>query len=74
MGSVEALSKKRSFAKKNFTLNYNKLQPLLNLVGAEASDSVQDVKDLMVKVESCFSKAHETYLEALQDETVSTQE
>ena len=35
MTSLEELFKKRSFSKKNFTLNHNKLLPLLQLSGTE---------------------------------------
>ena len=72
MTSVEELFKKRSFAKKNFTLNHNKLLPLVQLSGTEACESIQDVKDLMLKVETCyqtFIKSHDAYLEALEDVT-----
>ena len=73
MSSLDVLSKKRSFAKRNFIHNNNKLYPLVGLIGVEACESLSDVKDLMVKVEHCFSvftKAHENYLEVLEDETL----
>ena len=53
-------------------MNHNKLLPLLDKTGTEACESLQDVKDLMVKVESCFKtfvKSHDNYLEALEEET-----
>ena len=70
---IESLFKKRTFAKKNFTLNYNKLLPIVQQTGAEACDSLQDVKDLMVKVENCyngFSQVHDQYVEALEEDTL----
>ena len=54
-------------------MNYNKLLPLVKQAGAEACDSFQDVQDLMIKVETCFKtfqKAHDTYVEALEEETL----
>ena len=72
MESLDGLSKKRTFAKKNFSLNINKIQPLVQQAGAEAFETLQDVKDLMVKVESCFSsfvKSHDIYMESLEVQT-----
>ena len=70
--SLENLFKKRTFQKKNFTLNYNKLLPIIQQAGAEACESLQDAKDLMVKVEGCFQsfvKSHDNYVEALESDT-----
>ena len=70
--SLENLFKKRTFQKKNFTLNYNKLLPIIQQTGAEACESLQDAKDLMVKVEGCFQsfvKSHDNYVEALESDT-----
>ena len=71
--SLEKLFKKRTFAKKNFSLNYNKLLPIVQQTGAEACDSLQDVKDLMVRLETCsgaFVNLHEQYVEALEEDTL----
>ena len=73
MASLESFLKKRSFAKKNFIFNHNKLLPLVKLYGTEACDSLQDVKDCMRKVEGCYSvfvKAHDSYVEELESKTL----
>ena len=71
--SPDELTKRRSFAKKNFSLNHNKLLPLVQLSGTEACESIQDVKELMLKVENCYNvfvKAHDSYVGALEDVTL----
>jgi len=73
MTSLDELTKKRSFAKTNFILNHRKILSLINLFGTEACESIQDAKDLMLKIENCYSvflKAHDSYIEALEDSTV----
>ena len=73
MISPDELTKRRSFAKKNFSLNHNKLLPLVQLSGTEACESIQDVKELMLKVENCYNvfvKAHDSYVGALEDVTL----
>ena len=73
MLSLDALSKKRCFAKKTFTENHNKLVPLVQLSGLEACDNLPDAKDHMAKGEKCFRafiNAHESYIVALEEETL----
>ena len=65
--------KKMIWSKKNLSMNYDKLLSLVQQAGAEACDSLQDVKDLMVNVESyfgVFAKFHDSYVEALEEVTL----
>ena len=72
MAPIEELKKKRSSAKRNFTLQVNALDLLLDQKGEDAVKGEQRIRDALQILDTrykAFKDAHEVYITALEDIT-----
>ena len=72
MAPIEELKKKRSSAKRNFTLQVNAVDPLLDQKGKDAVEGERRIRDDLQILDTrykAFKDAHEAYITGLEDIT-----